>query len=80
MGERNLRMDPVEAEMFEIQRAEERRPGGHRMNGGPGIVDEAGKSQLRGTGGAAGRIHGLEDEDAQAGAGEEDGCGESIGP
>jgi hypothetical protein len=79
VGERILRVDPLEAVLLKIERAEEWGAGGHRVNGGAGIVNEPGQGELGRAGGAPGGFHSLEDEDAQPGAGEQNGRGQAIG-
>ena len=80
MGERDLRVDPLETVAFQAEGAKKGRGGGQRMNGGTEIVDEAGEGQLRGAGGAAGAALAFQDQDAEAGAGEHDGSGKPVGP
>jgi len=79
VGKRDVRMDPIKAEALEAQGAKEGGAGGHGVDGGAGIMDEAGEGQLRGADGAARGFHGLENEDAEAGAGQANGGGEAIG-
>lgn len=79
VGQRRFGVDPFEAVPGQGELFEARRTGGHGVDGGTEIVDEAGKRQLGRARAAADFGSRLVDGDGVAGAREQDGAGQPVG-
>ncbi len=79
MGERQRRLDPLEAVILERNRPEEGRSGGHRMNRRAEVVDEPRERQLAGAEAAADLLGRLANEHRAARSRELDRGREAVG-
>ena len=80
MRERRRRLDPLEPLATEIERAEERRRGAHRMERGTDVMEKSRQGQRRGAAAAADRVVRLEHRYRQSLSRERDRRGEAVRP
>jgi len=78
VGERNRRMDPLEAMFVKRQRPKKGRGGGHGMDGGADVMEETGEGELRGAGATAELVGGFKEEDGFFCAGDGNGGGKAV--
>jgi hypothetical protein len=78
MGDRGRRPGPFQTMLGERQGAQERRDDAHRMDGRADVVAEAGQGHLFGARAAADRGVPLEDDNGEAGLGQDDRRGQAV--
>ena len=78
MSKRKRRLDPLQAKLLQGKGAEDRRTGGHGMDGGADVVDESGQGEGGGAGATSDSRFCFQNSDAPAGARQHNGGGQTV--